>query len=79
MEREKAIVLLKEWVARDRLMRNYSTESDYDKFCEERNVAIDTVLAELKKLQKRNEKLEKEIAYLEEEKIDSIENEIARR
>ena len=70
MEREKAIVFLKQWVSADRLMRGEPLKSDYDKFCEERNVAIDTVLAELKKLQKRNEKLEKEIAYLEEEKAE---------
>ena len=41
----KSIELLKEWVRTDREMRDYSTESDYDKFCEERNQAIEELIA----------------------------------
>ena len=38
-----AIKLLEQWVKEDRESRN-STESDFDEFCEERNVAIEEVL-----------------------------------
>lgn len=47
MDIEKAIKILKEFVKQDRKMRDYKVESDYDKFCEERCIAIETVLNEL--------------------------------
>ena len=40
----KSIELLKEWVRTDREMRGNSTESDFDRFCEERNQAIEEVV-----------------------------------
>lgn len=33
--------VLEEFVSRDRMIRNYSAESDYDKFCETTNIAIE--------------------------------------
>lgn len=48
MELERAISILKAWVKTDRKMRGDSLESDYDKFCEQRNEAIETVLKEIK-------------------------------
>lgn len=47
MDKEEAIKILKEFVKQDRKMRDYKVESDYDKFCEERCIAIETVLNEL--------------------------------
>ena len=38
-----AIKLLEQWVKEDRESRN-STESDFDKFCEERNKAIEELI-----------------------------------
>jgi len=39
-----SIELLKQWVEEDRRHRNNSIESDFDQFCEERNVAIEELL-----------------------------------
>ena len=41
------IKILKEFIKIDRNMRNNSTESDYDKFCERRCVAIENLLNKL--------------------------------
>lgn len=47
MRIERAKDILKEFVIIDRKIRDYSKESDYEKFCEERCVAIERVLKEL--------------------------------
>lgn len=47
---DRAISILKAWVKTDRKMRGNSLESDYDKFCETRNEAIETVLRELERV-----------------------------
>lgn len=52
MNIEEAKKKLIEWVDDDRVLRDNSTESDFDKFCEEKNIAIETVLAELDKQEK---------------------------
>ena len=67
MDIEKAIKILKEFVKQDRKMRDYKVESDYDKFCEERCIAIETVLNELEKKDKEIEQLEIKIDNLAEE------------
>lgn len=41
---EKYIELLEDWISDDRRLRNNSLESDFDKFCEERNVAIENLI-----------------------------------
>lgn len=49
MSLEDAIDILTKWVQVDRNMRDYPhEEDDYDRFCEEKNVAIDTVLRAIK-------------------------------
>ena len=51
MKLTKAIELLEEWVRVDRelMKENPDTDkSDYDKFCEEKNQAIETVLRKIK-------------------------------
>lgn len=47
MELDRAKKILLSWVKADRNFRNNSIKSDFDKFCEERNEAIQTVLTEL--------------------------------
>lgn len=55
MEIEKAIKILEEFVKIDRSMRSEAEYfSDYDKFCEERCVAIETVLKEFERLKEEN-------------------------
>jgi len=47
---DKAIKILKNWVNNDREMRNATINnntSDFDEFCENRNIAIETVLDKL--------------------------------
>ena len=44
MNLENAIYILKDYVKRDRLLRDNSTESDFDQFCETTCIAIETVL-----------------------------------
>jgi len=48
MELEQAKEILLEWVKSDREYRNHETESDFDEFCETRNIAIEVVLNKLK-------------------------------
>ena len=49
MKLEKAIEILKDWIETDRLMRDYREPvSGYDEFCENRNIALETVLKALK-------------------------------
>lgn len=49
MSLKDAIDILTKWVIIDRNMRDYPhEEDDYDKFCEEKCVAIDTVLRAIK-------------------------------
>jgi len=48
MKLQEAIDILEEWIEIDRMGRRDSTDSDFDKFCEEKNVAIETVLKEVK-------------------------------
>lgn len=48
MELKQAIEILKEWVEVDRLMRDMTEPiSNYDEYCETRNIAIETVLKEM--------------------------------
>ena len=48
MKFEQAKEILIEWVRIDRGYRNHENESDFDEFCETRNIAIEVVLNELK-------------------------------
>ncbi len=50
MEIETAIEILQHWIDEDRYIRNNSMESDFDKFCETRNKAIERVLEELENI-----------------------------
>ena len=43
---------LLEYIVRDRKLREYRTESDYEKFCEEHCVAIEQMLKEIDLLQR---------------------------
>lgn len=44
MNPKDAIRIMREYVEADRKMRDNSTESDYDKFCEEKNLAIEEMI-----------------------------------
>ena len=44
MEINEAIKILKDYVKIDRWSRNDSNKSDYDNFCEEKCVAIETLI-----------------------------------
>ena len=48
MKLETAIKILKEWVHVDRAFIG-DISSDFYKFCEEKNIAIETVLSEIEK------------------------------
>lgn len=49
MTLKEAIDILTKWVEVDRNMRDYPhEEDDYDRFCEEKNVAVDTILRAIK-------------------------------
>ena len=48
---EEDIKILEEWVEVDRRTRNNSMESDFDKFCEEKNVAIENLINRVKDLE----------------------------
>lgn len=87
MDIEEAIKILKEFVKQDRKMRDYKVESDYDKFCEERCIAIETVLNELEYkqddinvLQAQRDSVENQLkqAKAELEKKEAIINEMAK-
>lgn len=54
MNLDKAIRILETWVEADREFRENKLESDYDKFCEERNIAIETLIDELDKQYERD-------------------------
>lgn len=49
---KKDIEILEEWIKIDREMRNNSLESDFDKFCEEKNIAIENLIKRNKELGK---------------------------
>lgn len=49
MKLEQAVKILKDYVELDRSVRTDRVKSDFDKFCEEKCVAIETVLKEIKK------------------------------
>ena len=53
---EKYIKILEEWIEVDRKIRQNSTESDFDKFCEEKNIAIENVINRVKELEQDVEK-----------------------
>ena len=55
---DKDIEILQDWIARDREMRNNSTQSDYDKFCEEKCEAIEHIIIENIQFGEQNKKLE---------------------
>lgn len=48
---DKDIEILQDWITRDRQMRNNSTESDYDKFCEEKCKAIESLICKIADLE----------------------------
>lgn len=50
----KAIKILETWVEADREFRENKLQSDYDKFCEERNIAIETLIDELEEKKRVN-------------------------
>ena len=54
----KYIEILQDWIARDREMRNNSTQSDYDKFCEEKCEAIEHIICKNAQYSEHNMKLE---------------------
>ena len=62
MELEEAKKELQGWVQDDRRLRDNKVESDYEKFCENNCIAIETVLQELEHLKKENESLNNKIA-----------------
>ena len=47
MNLENSKYILYDYVKRDRLLRDNSTESDFDQFCETTCIAIETVLKAL--------------------------------
>ena len=49
MNLENAIYILKDYVKRDRQLRDNKTESDFEQFCETTCIAIETVLNKLEK------------------------------
>lgn len=55
---DKDIEILQDWIARDREMRNNSTQSDYDKFCEEKCEAIEHIIIENIQFGEQNKKIE---------------------
>ena len=44
MEIKKAIRILESWIEADRKWRTGAKDSDFDKLCEERNKAIETLI-----------------------------------
>ena len=66
---EEDIKILKEWVERDRKMRDYSTETDFDKFCEEKNIAIENIL---NRLEQDERVIEEMVKYIEDYAIDDV-------
>lgn len=48
---EQDIKILEEWIEVDRRIRQNSTESDFDKFCEEKNVAMEHLIKAYKELE----------------------------
>lgn len=61
------IELLQDWIARDRQMRNNSTQSDYDKFCEEKCEAIEHIICENAQYSEHNMKLEQALIDIDRE------------
>ena len=53
MDINEAIEILNNWIITDREMRDFKTDTDYDRFCERRNVAIEIVLAEIRRQNER--------------------------
>lgn len=68
------IEILEEWIKIDRKMRNNSTESDYDKFCEEKCIAIENLIQENKELKEEIKSLNKIIKYANDMLAEEIEN-----
>lgn len=66
---EKYIELLEEWVSDDRRLRNNSLESDFDRFCEEKNVAIEALINKVKELEENRIWSEETISGLKEDFI----------
>ena len=57
MNGNEAIEILKKRVEIDRKLRDNSTESDYDKFCENECIAIETLIEEYARLEEENKEL----------------------
>ena len=51
MELKEAKEILIEWVKVDKSSRGIVSTSDFDKFCEEKNIAIEVVLQKLYELE----------------------------
>lgn len=66
---EKYIELLEEWVSDDRRLRNNSLESDFDRFCEEKNVAIEALINRVKELEENRIWSEETISGLKQDFI----------
>lgn len=66
---EQYIELLEEWIEVDRRTRNNSMESDFDKFCEEKNVAIEALINRVKELEENRIWSEETISGLKQDFI----------
>lgn len=53
MDKQYSKQVLKEFIERDRMLRENSVKSDYDKFCETTCRAIETILEENKELEEK--------------------------
>ncbi len=54
MDLDRAISILETWIKADREFRENKLESDYDKYCEERNIAMKILIDEIKETKKAN-------------------------
>lgn len=68
MDKQYAEQVLKEFVERDRMLRENSVKSDYDKFCETTCRAIETILAENKELKSKYDRALSDLVKAEKEK-----------
>lgn len=68
MDNQYAKQVLKEFVKRDRMLRENSVKSDYDKFCETTCRAIEIILAENKELKAKYDRTLSNLVKAEKEK-----------
>ena len=69
MNNNEAIEILEKRIEIDRKLRQNSTESDYDKFCENECIAMEQLIKGYRKLQDRVIKYEKTLENLQKETI----------